>query len=109
MIIKSFLHNTVGREVYREIENDFAIIPQLVQLLKSWAFPINGTRGWSHAQVTCGGVSLEDFSPLTLESKNTKGLFACGEVLDVDGDCGGYNLQWAWSSGFVVGQALSKR
>ena len=60
------------------------------------------------AQVTAGGVLTENFNPQTLESRLVPGLYACGEVLDVDGDCGGYNLQWAWSSGRCAGLHAGK-
>ena len=56
-----------------------------------------------NAQVTAGGILTKDFNPITMESKLVPGLYACGEVLDIDGDCGGYNLQWAWSSGRMAG------
>jgi predicted flavoprotein YhiN len=59
--------------------------------------------GMDSAQVTAGGVLTEQFCPNTMESKLVSGLYACGEVLDIDGDCGGYNLQWAWSSGLLAG------
>ena len=55
------------------------------------------------AQVTAGGIVTADFNPETMESRLVPGLYACGEVLDIDGDCGGYNLQWAWSSGMMAG------
>jgi len=55
------------------------------------------------AQVTVGGVDVKDINQKTMESKLVPGLFLAGEVLDIDGDCGGYNLQWAWSSGYVAG------
>ena len=58
--------------------------------------------GLENAQVTAGGAELSGFDPETLESKVVPGLFACGEVLDVDGDCGGFNLQWAWSSAMLA-------
>ena len=56
------------------------------------------------AQVTAGGVNTTEVSAETLASKHTPGLFFCGEMLDVDGPCGGYNLQWAWSSGMCAGE-----
>lgn len=65
---------------------------------------VTGVSGFESAQVTAGGVRTEEFVPYTLESRLVPGLFACGEVLDVDGDCGGYNLQWAWSSGRLAGR-----
>ena len=66
--------------------------------------PVKGTEGFDQAQVTAGGMDTAEFDPDTLESRLVPGLFACGEVLDVDGDCGGYNLQWAWASGLLAGR-----
>lgn len=76
---------------------------RIAGLLKHWRFAITGSLSWNDAQVMGGGISTKDFFPDTLESRLVKGLFAAGEVLDVTGDCGGYNLQWAWSSGYVAG------
>lgn len=72
---------------------------RLAALIKDLALVINGTTGWQNAQVMAGGLSLKSFDAASLQSKLIPGLFACGEVLDVFGDCGGYNLSWAWSSG----------
>ena len=69
-----------------------------------FTLPITGTCGFDQAQVTAGGLVTGEFDPRTLESRLVPGLYACGEVLDIDGDCGGFNLQWAWSSGRLVGQ-----
>ena len=77
---------------------------RLAALLKGWPFPVAGTQPWPQAQVTAGGIALDEVNPDTLESRLVPGLFFCGEVLDVDGDCGGFNLQWAWSSGQVAGR-----
>lgn len=73
---------------------------------QSRAMRINiiGTKGFDHAQVSAGGVDTSEVNPTTMESRLLPGLYFAGEVLDVDGMCGGYNLQWAWSSGFVAGQ-----
>ena len=60
------------------------------------------------AQVTAGGIFTSEFDPETMESRLTPGLYACGEVLDIDGNCGGYNLQWAWSSGRCAGHSAGK-
>ncbi len=108
LLLTGLLHNTVCRELIRELNGQTDDYTQVAKLLKSWSFSVVSTRGWNSAQVTGGGIYLRDFSPLTLESKKAKNLYACGEVLDVCGDCGGYNLQWAWSSGAVVGRALAK-
>ncbi len=76
--------------------------------MKKWDFEIIGTQSWSQAQVTAGGVDVGDINPKTMESKLITGLYFAGEVIDIDGDCGGYNLQWAWSSGYVAGLNASK-
>ncbi len=64
--------------------------------------------GMDSAQVTAGGIVTDDFDSETMESRLVPGLYACGEVLDIDGDCGGYNLQWAWSSGLLAGTAAGE-
>ena len=71
-----------------------------------FALPVTGTCGFDQAQVTAGGLRTDEFDPQTLQSRLVSGFYACGEVLDVDGDCGGYNLQWAWSSGRLAGMLL---
>lgn len=85
-------------------EKDFE---RLAQRVKDFVFQLVGTRPWSAAQVTLGGVDTLDFMPLEGQSYLCPGLFACGEILDVTGDCGGYNLQWAWSSGWAAGVAAA--
>lgn len=74
-------------------------VARLAALIKDLALEVNGTTGWQNAQVMAGGLALKAFDAGTLQSRLHPGLFACGEVLDVFGDCGGYNLGWAWSSG----------
>ncbi len=76
--------------------------------IKCFTLDVLGTNDFNSAQVTAGGVYMSEFDCHTLESKRVKGLFAAGELLDVYGDCGGFNLQWAWSSGFVAGYHASK-
>ena len=78
-------------------------LAKLAKLLKGWRFEVDGTKGWNDAQVTAGGISCEQVDPQTMESKLQKGLYLCGEVLDVDEKCGGYNLQWAFASGWLAG------
>jgi hypothetical protein len=80
----------------------------IISLLFSWTFKVSGSKGFEDAQVTAGGVDTLEINEFTLESKLQKGLFFAGEVVDIDGLCGGYNLQWAWSSGYVAGQNASK-
>jgi hypothetical protein len=81
----------------------------LAAVLKGWPFEVTGTDSWADAQVTAGGVDVADVFPETLESRLVPGLFFAGEILDIDGDCGGFNLQWAWSSGHVAGSAAAAR
>lgn len=78
-------------------------IRRIADTIKAWRFNITGTMSWNNAQVTKGGADTTEFNPRTMESKKVKDLYACGELLDIDGDCGGYNLQWAWSSGYIAG------
>ena len=78
---------------------------QIGEVLVRYELPLLGTLGFEDAQVTAGGVRTDGFDPETMESRLVPGLYACGEVLDIDGDCGGYNLQWAWSSGRLAGLA----
>ncbi|MCX0398883.1 NAD(P)/FAD-dependent oxidoreductase [Clostridium perfringens] len=74
----------------------------LINLMKSWEFKCIGTNGFQAAQVTTGGINTKEVDSETLQSKLVDNLYFCGELLDVDGDCGGFNLQWAWSSGFTA-------
>lgn len=78
----------------------------IYNLLKSWAFEVSDTNSFSNAQVTVGGVDTSEVNSNSLESKLCKNLFFCGEVLDVNGDCGGFNLQWAWSSALAAAKAV---
>lgn len=77
---------------------------EIIDILTDWRFKIKGSRSWPSAQVTAGGVDTEEIDQNTMESKLVKGLFFAGEIIDIDGLCGGFNLQWAWSSGFIAGQ-----
>lgn len=74
-----------------------------VDSLKNRRFKVVGTRGWNEAEFTAGGVATDEIRPGTLESKLKKGVYFAGEVLDVNGRRGGYNLAWAWASGFIAG------
>ncbi len=82
-------------------------IINLSEILVSWEFDIIGSKGWKDAQITAGGVSTSEIDNKTMESKKIRGLYIVGELLDIDGDCGGYNLQWAWSSGYIAGTNAS--
>lgn len=81
---------------------------RLVDSLKKFTLLITGTNQWNQSQVTAGGISISEIDNRTLESKLVENIFLSGEIIDVDGDCGGYNLQWAWSTGFIAGMNASK-
>ena len=83
-------------------------IRKLCTVLKKYRIKILDTTGFKNAQVTAGGVSLDEVNTETLESKIVKGLYFSGEVLDVYGECGGFNLQWAWASGHIAGENAAK-
>ena len=76
---------------------------KFVSLLKGVTFKIDSLRGFNEAIITKGGVSVKEINPGTMESKKVKGLFFAGEVLDLDAVTGGYNLQIAWSTGYLAG------
>jgi len=80
---------------------------QLSNMLTSYTVDITGTRSWNEAEFTAGGVDTKEIKLESLESLKVSKLYFCGEILDVDGDVGGYNLSWAWSSGYVSGKLLS--
>ncbi len=75
-----------------------------VNSLKNRRFKVEGTRGWNEAEFTSGGINVDEVKPGTLESKLKEDVYFAGEILDVNGKRGGYNLGWAWASGFVAGQ-----
>ena len=83
-------------------------IRKLCTVLKKYRVKILETTGFKNAQVTAGGVLLDEVNTETLESKIVKGLYFSGEVLDVYGECGGFNLQWAWASGHIAGENAAK-
>lgn len=80
----------------------------LFERLLSRPLDITGTLGYEKAECTAGGIALSEVNPSTLESRKARGLYLCGEILDVEGRLGGFNFQWAWSSGTVAGRAASK-
>lgn len=86
-----------------------AEIAAIADLLKDWRFPVTGTRGFSAAQVTMGGGQRSAFDPESMEALSAPGFYAAGEVLDVDAGCGGFNLQWAWSSGRLAGESAAEK
>lgn len=113
-----FLNKKVGQVLtkYSGIEklsmciNDLTInqIKNIAYIIKNLEIKVIGTKDFQNAQATGGGISTSEFDNKTMQSNLIKNLYATGEVLDVLGDCGGYNLQWAWSSGYLAGQSLAK-
>ena len=84
-------------------------IDKMVNVISDFSTVVIDTNSYEQAQVCCGGIDTREVEINTLESKYVKGLYFAGEILDVDGICGGYNLQFAWSSGYVAGMDASKR
>ena len=79
-------------------------VKDISEKIHDWQIIVKGSEGFNKAEVTCGGVDTDELSSKTMESKKVKGLYFIGEVVDVTGWLGGYNFQWAWSSGFAAGQ-----
>lgn len=108
-IIPILLKEAGIQDIHKPCYNlDWKEKQNIKNLLSSWEFEVTDTNSFSNSQVTAGGVDTIDVNSETLESKIVPGLYFAGEVLDVDGDCGGFNLQWAWSSGFAAGTNASK-
>lgn len=111
-LLTGMLHNRLGRVMVKNAgisggapvgTLDDETLARVAETVKAFTLTLNGTQGFDSAQVTAGGMTVAEFEARTLESRIHPGLYACGEVLDVDGDCGGFNLQWAWSSGRLAG------
>ncbi len=100
-MLVGILPNKFGAALKYLFEKDDTEV--IVDSLKNRRFKVSGTRGWNEAEFTSGGVNVDEVCIGTLESKIKNGVYFAGEVLDVDGKRGGYNLGWAWASGFVAG------
>jgi len=83
-------------------------LTKLVYILKNITLHVDDTKGFKTAEVTAGGVNTQDINSQTMESKLQRGLFFSGEVIDIDADCGGYNLHWAWASGMSAGNNIGQ-
>jgi len=112
-LLTGMVHNRLGRMVLKYVGYDInSPVTSLTEedavkiaaAVKSFTLPVTGTLGFDDAQVTVGGIKTDEFDVKTMESRLVPGLYAAGEVLDVDGECGGFNLQWAWSSGHLAGR-----
>jgi len=111
-LLTGILHNRLGRVVTQAVgisgyvpvsQLEEQEIDEVCRAVKDFEITLTEPMGMDSAQVTAGGILTKEFDETTMESRLVPGLYACGEVLDIDGDCGGYNLQWAWSSGLLAG------
>jgi predicted Rossmann fold flavoprotein len=111
-LLTGILHNRLGRVLSKAagVSGNGKIadlqteeLEGVCRAVKAFDIPLTEPMGMDSAQVTAGGILTKEFDDKTMESRIIPGLYACGEVLDIDGDCGGYNLQWAWSSGRLAG------
>lgn len=85
-----------------------ANITKIAGLIKSFPLDVKGDYGFERSQVTVGGVSVTEVDNETLEIRKMPNAYVCGEIIDVDGECGGYNMQWALASGYLVGKKISE-
>ena len=85
------------------------MLNRIVEGCRDWTMTPAGTEGYRTAEVTLGGIDTDGLSSKTMESRHVPGLYAIGEAVDVTGWLGGYNFQWAWSSGWAAGQAIAAR
>ena len=116
-LLTGTVHNRLGRVLVQEAGIGLTCpisrladcwLEHLARTVKDFSIDLTEPMGMDSAQVTAGGILTRDFDPHTMESRLCPGLYACGEVLDIDGDCGGFNLQWAWSSGRLAGLSAGK-
>ena len=116
-LLTGILHNRLGRVMTQAagispnrqiLEMSKVQLQEAAAQVKSFEVSLTEPLGMDAAQVTAGGICTSEFDENTMESRLVPGLYACGEVLDIDGDCGGYNLQWAWSSGRLAGACAGK-
>lgn len=115
--LTGFLHKALGqyvlekcninisKEVSSLTDND---LTKLAKTIKALPFTVESVLGKEQSQATCGGARLNEFNPVTLESDKVSGLYCTGEALDCVGDCGGYNLHWAWATAYIVGNGINK-
>ena len=116
-LLTGILHNRLGRVLTKAAgirggqqicQLSLQEVESVVHAVKQLQIELTEPLGMDSAQVTAGGILTEQFDPQTMQSRLVEGLYVCGEVLDIDGDCGGYNLQWAWSSGRCAGLHAGK-
>lgn len=109
-LISTILKDAGIKDIHLPCSNiEWKFIDRLINKFKQWDFSCIDTNGFPNAQVTVGGIDTHEVNNLTLESKLVKDLYFCGEILDVHGDCGGFNLQWAWSSGYLAAKSAANK
>jgi predicted Rossmann fold flavoprotein len=109
-LISTILKDVGIKDIHLPCSNiEWKLIDRLITKFKKWDFNCIDTNGFANAQVTVGGIDTSEVNNLTLESKFVKDLYFCGEILDVHGDCGGFNLQWAWSSGYLAAKSAADK
>ena len=122
MLLEHFLLGLISKKIAHTLLKELGLFPlsrpsatlspeelqTLAFRIKHWTFPVTGTLSWDSAQITAGGLLCHEFNLATMESRLQKGLYTAGEILDVDGDCGGFNLHWAWSTGCLAGQSAAE-
>lgn len=112
--LDGFINSKLARfiEKYLHVKNADDLnnkeLTKLVYALKNLTLHVTDTKGFKTAEVTAGGISTDEIYSQTMESRLVKGLFFSGEVVDIDADCGGYNLHWAWASGYCAGKEITK-
>lgn len=104
-LLSGSLHAQIGRAIIKRAQNEKK---EICSVLKNFVLPVTGTLGFDYAQVTRGGVDMKEVND-SLESKIVPNLYFAGEILDVDGECGGYNLHWAFSSGVYVAEKIAEK
>lgn len=113
--LEGFINSKLAEMIYEqaninkesEISIDDNTLNYIVDIIKNSEYKVTGHRGFENCQVCSGGIDINEIDD-SLESKIVKGLYFAGEIIDINGDCGGYNLQWAWSSGYVAGRLSEK-
>jgi hypothetical protein len=105
-LLSGTLHNQLGRAIMKRCDSDDENV--VAETVKNFTLPVTGNLGFDYAQVTKGGINMKEVSD-ELESKLVKNLFFAGEVMDVDGECGGYNLHWAFASAKHVAEQINSR
>ena len=104
-LLQHLVRSPIGKVMMEKTAGD---VGATVTMLKKFPLSPQGVKGWDFAQATKGGVSLQEINEETMESKLVPDLYFAGEVLDYDGPCGGYNLQYAWETGMIAGKEMAR-